>query len=279
MASDNTNNTVAQSTRFTLLVENVFAIDENESIAVVGNLHGKIKTGDTFYIIHPKFPAGIKASVDTLVVNGETPDAAEECRVAVKFTEVTDPAEIPKYSVISNIAPQVRLDPKLPLENPFLVGLSTEYTRLVTENEFTYTFMTALLTTRYLTPAEMELEAPGPDGRSVIKDKKINFKLLRHPNDESKLAFPVFTDMAALRMWSSLFEQSPSGEKITTVVLPFERCAQIAKSNGGMVINPFGPAAVYVSNANIDNTLELSAKVLERQKTMQALQDQQNNKK
>lgn len=257
-------------TRFTLLVENVFEVDENESIAAVGNLHGKIRKGDKFYIIHPKFPQGIEAVADTLVVDKETPDMAKDCRVAVKITTITDPDEIPKYSVLSNVAPQVKTDPSKPLENPFLVGLSTEYNRLVQDNDFTYVFMIALLTSRYVTPADMDLAEPNAEGKALVKDSKIRFRLLRHPNAEDQLALPVFTDMAALRLWKGALEPNENGERAKTLLMPFERCADIGMKNDGLVVNPFGPVAVFVSKQNIVNTLALGKQAVERQKALEA---------
>lgn len=273
-ASDNKANpdsTVAGSTRFTLVVENVFTVDENESIAAVGNLHGKITQGDKFWIIHPKFPNGIEAEADTLVVDKETPETAENCRVAIKLTAVTNPGDIPKYAVISNIAPQTQPDPSKPIENPFLIGLTCEYNRLVKDNEFTYTFMVALLTSRYVTPADMELEEPDTEtGRVMLKGSKISFKLLRHPSDETQLVLPIFTDMAALRLWNNAFDNA-DGDKLKTVLMPFERCAEIGTKNGGIVVNPFGPAPVFIGNQNIENTIKLGRQALERQKTLEAL--------
>ena len=270
MASENTNTNETAATRFTLVVENVFSVDENVSIAAVGNLHGKINKGDRFYIIHPGFPAGITASAETLVVDQETPDSAEECRLAIKITDISDPKRIPKYSVISNIAPQVRADPSKPLENPYLVGLSMEYNRLVKDNEFTYAFMVALLTSRYVTPAEMQLEEPDENGKVQLKDAKISFRLLRNPANKEQLALPVFTDNSALRLWKGALEPNANGEKPKTVIFPFERCAEVGKQNGGIVVNPFGPAPVLISNQNIENTLKLGKQIVERMGSAQA---------
>lgn len=265
----------SKRTRFTLVVENVFTVDENESIAVVGNLHGRINKGDKFYLIHPKFPTGIVASAETLVVDKETPDFAENCRVAIKMTDIKDPAEIPKFSVVSNVAPQVRPDPSKPLENPFLVGLTCEYNRLVKDNEFTYTFMAGLLTSRYITPADMELEAPDAEGKTTVKNSKISFKLLRNPNDPNTLALPIFTDMAALRLWKGALDGTPEGEKPKTLLMPFERCAEIGLRNSGVVVNPFGPAPVLVSTTNIQNTLNLGKQAIAKHKE---LEEQQGKK-
>lgn len=257
-------------TRFTLLVENVFEVDENESIAAVGNLHGRIYKGDKFYIIHPKFPQGIEAEADTLVVDKETPSFAQDCRVAIKITSITNPDDIPKYAVLSNVAPQVQTDPSKPLENPFLVGLSTEYNRLVQDNDFTYLFMIALLTSRYVTPADMDLAEPNAEGKALVKDSKIRFRLLRHPNAEKQLALPVFTDMSALRLWKGALEPGENGERPKTLLMPFERCADIGMKNDGLVVNPFGPVAVFVSKQNIVNTLSLGKQAVERQKAIEA---------
>ena len=264
----------AKPTRFTLVVENVFVVDENESIAAVGNLHGKLNAGDKFWIIHPKFPQGILATAETLVVGEETPETAENCRLAIKMTEVTDPGDIPRFAVISNIQPQMQPERNTPVENPFLIGLTCEYNRLVKDNEFTYTFMVALLTARYITPADMQIDTPDPEtGKVRLKDSKISFKLLHHPNDDKQLVLPIFTDMAALSLWKAALETDENGEKPKTVLMPFDRCADIGTKNGGLVVNPFGPAPVFVSNQNIENTLKMGQQAVERQKTLDALNE------
>ncbi len=263
----------SQTPRFSLVAENIFEVDKDESIAIAGNIHGKISIGDEFFIIHPKFREPLTAKVYMLVVNKETCDSASECRVAIKILTKMPPEEIPKYAVISNIAPQIVNDPSKPVENPFLLGLTTEYNRLVNESEFTFAFMVALLTSRYITPTDMELSAPLDDGRVAIKDSKVNFKLLRHPNNENLLVLPLFTDKSALSLWKDALTQKDSNGKAKVLIMPFERFAQVGLKSGGIVINPFGPAPVYVSKGNIANTLELGKKTLARQQEAERRSD------
>ncbi len=259
----------ARPTRYTFVVENVFEVDANESIAAVGNIHGKINVGDTFFIIHPKFPEPLTAKADALVVGNETKDSAENCRLAIRITDITDPNVIPKYSVISNIEPQTAPEPNRPIENPLLVGLTCEYNHLVKENEFTYTFMVALLTSNYITPAEMQLDAPDRStGKVKLRDPKVSFRLLHHPNDQSLLVLPIFTDIAALGLWTSALKENEKGEKPKTVLMPFQRCADIGMKNSGVVVNPFGPFPVFVSNQNLQNTLMLRQQALKRKEEM-----------
>lgn len=268
--TETNDSTIPVTTRFTLVAENIFTVDEGESIAMAGNLHGKINKGDKFFIVHPKFPAGILAEADTLVVGEETPDTAENCRVAVKIKTNTGADFFPKYTVLSNIAPQVRVTPNVPLENPYLIAMTMEYERLVKDNEFTYSFMAALLTSRYITPVDMELTEPDEAGKTQIKDSKVKFKLLRHPNNSDLLCMPVFTDTAALKLWKGILEPTPEGERAKTMLLAFEQCADIGKKNGGLVLNPFGPTAVYISNANLENTLQLGKIAVEKQREIEA---------
>lgn len=267
MANENVNETNNETTnapaptRYTLMVENTFAIEENKSIACTGNLHGKIKKGDTFLFIHPKFPMGLEATVDALVVDNETKDEAENCRVAVMTSSVNDPAEIPKYTVISNVRPQPKPQPNVPVENPYLVGLTTEYSRLISDSEFAFSFMAALLTSMLITPAEVA--QPKVSEETGKTEQKISFKLLPHPDNKELHVLPLFTDVAAMHMWEGLFKD---GKPIMpTIALPFEKSSEVALANGGIVINPFGPVAVYVSNTNVQNTLNLKQQITKKQ--------------
>lgn len=271
--TETTDSSVPITTRFTLVAENIFTVDEGESIAMAGNLHGKINKGDKFFLIHPKFPAGIIAEADILVVGEETPDTAENCRVAVKIKTNTAADFFPKYTVLSNIAPQVRVAPNVPLENPYLISMTMEYDRLVKDNEFTYSFMVALLTSRYITPVDMEFTEPYEDGKTHIKDSKVKFKLLHHPNDNDLLCMPVFTDTAALKLWKGILDPTPEGDRAKTMLLAFEQCADIGKKNGGIVINPFGPTAVFISKTNLENTLQLGKQAVAKQKEIEENQN------
>lgn len=258
-------NTQRAVSRFTLMIENSFTVDKDESIACVGVLHGTIHKGDVFLILHPMYPAGIRATADALVVDGDTKDEATDCRVAVMTTAVQDPEKIMKFSVITNIIPTIKPEQGKPAENPFVIGLSMEYNRFVKDNDFTYTFMVALLTANLLTPAQVG--QPTVSEETGKTETKVSFKLIKHPNDENLLVLPLFTDMIALRLWQPLFEDKENPP--TVLALPFQRSAEIGLANGGIVLNPFGPNAVFVSNPNIESTKRLGAAALKRHQEQQ----------
>lgn len=261
----------SEKRRFTLLVEDAFQLKDNQGVVVGGNVHGVVKDHDKVYILHPILGELVQAEIDGIE---EGPmnmvNTAENTRVGLKFTSIKDRNKIPKYSVVTNIRPISKLTKEEPdAESPFLLGLCSEYDRLIQNGAFQSIFTFAVFSSRYITPVkvEVDMERTTEDRAVIKKDSKISFKLIRKPDDESILALPVFTDSTELRKWKQAYIDN---EQPQNFFMTFEQCADIGLKNGGFVINPFSEFPVFVSNDNIKHVLkvkaDLDSKIAEEQK-------------
>lgn len=247
-----------KTTRFTMVVDCIKELEDGKGVIVGGNVHGTINVHDKIFILHPAFRESQIIQIDAIELlekdnlgNGEQVEYLSDCRAGLTLYSVTEKDKAPKYSVVTNIIPQLAPNPKKPLDNPFLLGLTYEYNRLISDRVFADLFTFTVFSTGYLTPVELEQQPIAEENGAmrIPKNSKVGFKLLQHPEDKDTKVLAVFTDFAALGRWKVLFE---NGANPNSIVLGFDQCADIALKNGGYVINPFGPAPVFVSKHNIE---------------------------
>ncbi len=259
-----------QTTRFTLVIDCIKELDNNEGVIVGGNLHGTINTGDKVFILHPMFKESKVISVDEIellegesIGEGEKVDFVTDKRVGLKLSAVTEKEKAPKYSVVTNIIPQLAIHPTKPLDNPFLLGLTYEYHRLINDRMFADLFTFTVFSTGYLTPVELEKKPLATENGAmrIPPNTKVGFKLLTNPEDKDEKMLAVFTDFAALGRWKSLFE---GGKTPNSIVLNFDKCAEIGLAHSGYIINPFGPAPVFVAKNNIEYAKHMKAEMDKR---------------
>ncbi len=245
--------------RFTILIEDVFKMKDDKGLIVGGNVHGTVNVHDKVYILHPVLPQGIEAEIDAIE---EGPmnmvETATDSRVGIRFESIKDQDAIPVYAVVTNIRPQAVPNPKYPAESPYLLGLSYEYGRLIKNTAFANIFTFAVFSGHYITPVRLEIDTEkSSEGKAVLKqNSQISFRLLPHPANDKLMALPVFTDWAALKKWDNAFKGE---DQPKTFFMSFEQCADIGLKNGGVVINAFGPAPIFVSNENIKGILQMKA--------------------
>lgn len=250
---------VVTNNRFTLVVEDTFELKDGMGIVVGGNARGKIKKNDQLYLVHPVLPTSKTVEI-TAIEAGlmNIVDEAENCKVGLRIDSIKNRNDVPRFSVLTNIAPQSTSDASKPLENPYLLGLTYEHDRFVNDPAYFRIVTFAIFSSNYLTPIKLDIDpANTVDGKIVTNAQtKIGFKLLQHPGNSELKVLPVFTDWEALSRWDKAFDGS---EKPKTLLISFDQCADIGLKNGGFVINPVGPAPLYVGNENIKKIAELKA--------------------
>ncbi|MBQ3970305.1 MAG: SseB family protein [Clostridia bacterium] len=249
----------AEEKRFTLVVENAYNAKDGKGVIIGGNLHGKLKKNDKVFVIHPVLKDMLEVTVDELE---DAPmslvDEAENTRVGIKFASIDDRNKIPKFSVVTNIQPHAKPSANNPVDNPYLLGLTREYTNLIKDKAFEQTFTFAVFSSGYVTPVKVDMDPEKTtDNKAVLKKgTKVSFKLLHHPNDDNILALPIFTDYIELKKWQNAYSDSETPQNF---FMSFEQCADIGLKNGGMVINPFGSSPVFVPKEVITQTLKVKA--------------------
>ncbi len=253
-------NTVSQGiacNRCTLMVEDAFEVKEKDGVVAMGIIHGEINVGDSVYLYHHTKDVCKAKVVDIEVGKGEHAKSACNQTVALKLGGFTTRNEVPKYAVISGIAPQKDVDVSQAVENPMLLGLSAEYGRFARDEQYLNTLIYAVAHAHFITPIKMDNQPEdNGDGTSTFtSDTTISFMGVSHPQMPGVNVLPLFTDWKALSMWENVFEK---GEKKNTMILRFPDVVTITGSSySGTVINPFGPVPVFMPSELIEHITTL----------------------
>lgn len=242
--------TVDAGRRFSVIIEGITTMLDGNGSIITGQLFGKIVKGDKVYVYMATAKAiecEVQAVEATIDGRSAIVDEAEDTTVSLQLT-LPDDANIKKYAIISNIAPQEKLDPRVSIENPALAGIINGMTAHGTDNTFHATVAYWASHARFITPIKMDQEPQiNENGMAVIpKDTKIGFYMLKSavkltgtPEDKDSMVLPLFTDWTALRRWEGL---AKDGQKIHTQVLTFQDVYAMIKRGdvyAGIAINPF----------------------------------------
>ena len=237
---------------------------EGDLFRFKGNLHGKLNKGDTVYVYHPNGTA-LEAEIKDIHIEDEIEDEqlidmvkGVVVRIGVEFVsdvegEASAEAVAPFYSVISNVKPPVKGDPKAPVENPFLLGLSLEYPNYMKDKEYMRLIIKSFAEGRFIVPihpAKQEEEGKKP----IIK-----LITIKKSPDAPDVLVPLFTDIAALASWKELIEKEG---KPSVAILPFKELAKLtAKDGPDFVVNASGPLAINLPRNVVDNIAGLVTNV------------------
>lgn len=235
-----------ERSRFSLLVEEAVEVQHLQGIMVMGTIHGKIKEGDTVYVYQSSKPP-MELKVLALETGPRvTAEMAKNQKVGVCLN-VEDTGLISRYSVLSSVSPrEVLAGGKAAVENPRLLGLTMEYQRLHENKEYFNLLLYELCYARFAAPFYMDQPPiPSEDGSvRFAPGAKVGIPSLKKSGDESKSVFPVFTDLGAMWNWKDAFHAEQPRQ---TVILRLADVISFAsQGHDGIVINAFGPVAVYL---------------------------------
>ncbi len=236
--------------RFSVIIEGITTMLDGNGSIVTGQLFGKIAKGDKVYV-YMATVAPIECEVQAVeaTIEGRSVivDEAEDTTVSLQLT-LPDDANIKKYAVVSNVAPQPNLDPRVSVENAALAGIINGMSAHADDNTFHATVAYWASHARFITPIKMDVEPEiNENGVATIKkDTKIGFYMLKSsvrltgtPEGKDSMVLPLFTDWTALRRWEGL---AKNGDKIHTQVVSFQDVYAMLKRGdayAGIAINPF----------------------------------------
>lgn len=238
--------TVNDNHRFTLVVDDTFQLLDNKGIVVTGKVHGKVKVGDAVYIFRPGGNVMLTQVHSMEIGLGTAASEAENQRVAIRLTDIKDKKEIAKFSVLTSIRPQTVVDVNTAVENPYLLGLSMEYSQYYQNNEYFNLLIYEICHAHFIVPMYLNKEPEKQaDGTAVFREgARMQFISIDHPEDETKRVFPVFTDWSALGNWKNVFDKAHPPK---TLICRFPDAVTISKNfHGEIVVNPYGPVPVYL---------------------------------
>ena len=232
--------------RFTLVVDDTFQLLDNKGIVVAGKVHGKIKAGDAVYIFQPGGRVMLTQAHSMEIGLGTPASEAENQHVAIRLTDIKDKKEIAKFSVLTSIRPQTVVDVDTAAENPYLLGLSMDYSQYYQNNEYFNLLIYEICHAHFIVPMYLDKEPEKQaDGTAVFREgAHMQFISINHPEDKTKQVFPVFTDWLALGKWKNVFDKAHPPK---TLICRFPDAVAISKNfHGGIVVNPYGPVPVYL---------------------------------
>ncbi|MCR5617784.1 MAG: enhanced serine sensitivity protein SseB [Clostridiales bacterium] len=208
--------------RFTMLIKEITTY--GSQVGLKGIPYGEYSDSDDLYIRKSNMPV-IKLKP---LFSNQIGDLLE---IMVEGELIPDNAG---FSVITNVEPQVAIQPGRPVENPFLLGLSREYRANYRSVEFTNEFCYTLVHSNFVVPAISD--SIGNTEGKIPKQSKVGFPMLSVPKDNKKV-LPAFTDWGAFNKWTDYFKKNNPAK---VLVLKFDDIAKIStESADGFVINPF----------------------------------------
>lgn len=233
--------------RFTMLAENVILLEDGQGIQVTGVIYGNLQLDDMVYFILPNNMI-MYSRVDGIEIGeGQSASKAENQGAVLYFKDIKDVNCVPKYTVLTSIHPQDRTEEQDAIENPHLLGLSRDFHRLSGDSEYFNIFIYVLCHAHFLVPVKT------PEGVDKEMEGQLQFPSLKDPKNPNKALFPIFTDWLALVGWQALFEDSKPPK---AVMLRFPDAVNICKGNG-MILNPFGPTAIMISDKLIEQIVNV----------------------
>ena len=236
--------------RFTLLVEDLSVLPEEQGIVVGGILYGSVQVGDEIFIIHPMGNI-LTSTVDGIEVGpGQTSNLAENQKITMLLKGIKDAVQIPKYTVLTSIKPQTTIDTRVAVENPQLLGMSMDYPRLCKDNAYINLLIYVLCHAHYVVPASVDKEPVnnGDGTANIQQDTRMRFPSLQNPADKSKNVFTIFTEWPSLANWKNLFDETHPPKSI---IMRFPDVVAVSKGSG-VVINAFGPTPVLLTEQMIE---------------------------
>lgn len=224
---------------YTLAIEDTFAIKTGGCVVVGMVDGGTMRTGDKVFVISRG------GQVLTTQVGGmeaarrSIEEAPSGSSVGILLPDL-EKMQLNPGDVISNVAPQQRVDVNQPVFNPRLKGLlaaarvkrTQEYIKDITNLIFEEIATQA----HFLSVVELSQEPVANEDGTAIFQKDSMMRMPMISTQDNKHFYPVFTDWGEIRKWTNC----PSNK---TMILAFDDYAEMIVKDGkieGIAINPFG---------------------------------------
>ena len=245
--------------RYTMVAEQVLQFKSDEAV-ITGMLQGRVEKSYPVFVYFPGKPmaAAIVTRIET--APGVTGKFAENQHCSLTIHNPQGLRDIDKYSVISDIRTPSKLNPKIPIENPYLLGLTNVYEANMKDNAFMGLFIFALTHSVFVVPVAVDDGSVHEDAQGH-KSANIRLHFIANKDHPENKTLPIFTDLASLVLWKGVVDPKNPPK---TMVLRFQDAADIATRDfNGLALNAFGPKPLFISNKFIDKIRSLDAYVRE----------------
>lgn len=229
--------------RYSLLVEDFFESSRMQGVMVIGNLHGRVKEGDTLYLYHPQKPIKEVHILGIELGPREVVETAKNQQVGLCL-DLESVEDVARYAVLSSVRPVPRQLAGRLIENPRMFGLMMEYDRLYSNSVYMDELLFELCYSTFVVPFYMEKPpVPQPDGKLAFEEGTfVGFRPIKKAGDGNQMVFPAFTDEVAIAAWKDAYSEGQP-RQVATMQLP-HLIEYVGTTNEGLVINPFGPVPV-----------------------------------
>lgn len=237
--------------RFCLLAEDIFESSRMQGVMVIGNIHGRVRVGDTMYLYQQDQPVKEVCVTGMELGPRDVVETAKDCQVGLCLN-LEHAEEVSRFAVLSSVKPLEGALKERVIENQRLFGLMMEYSRLYTNSLYMDALLYELCYAKFVVPLYMDRPpVPQADGRMAFDEEAyVGFRPLKKADDDSQLVFPAFTDELATMSWKEAF-QKDQPKRFATMQLP-HLMQYVRNGHAGLVINPFGPVPVYFPKELLD---------------------------
>lgn len=242
--------------RYCLMVEDVVESSRMQGIMVIGNIHGRVRVGDTMYLYQPDRPVKEVSVLSMELGPRDVVETAKDCQIGLCLN-LEDVEEVSRFAVLSSIKPLGGMAAERVIENARLFGLMMEYERWYTNSVYMDALLYELCYAKFILPLYMDRPPmPQEDGTLAFgSDAQVGFRSLRKADEENSMVFPAFTDEVAAMAWKDAFSEGQP-KRFATMRLP-HLIEYVRQGHAGLTINPFGPVPVYFPKELLD-TVEQS---------------------
>ena len=230
--------------RYCLMVEDMFESSRTQGVMVIGNVHGRVRVGDTMYLYQMNQPVKEVSVLSMELGPRDIVDTAKDCQVGLCLN-LEHVEEVSRFAVLSSIKPLAGMAAERVIENACLFGLMMEYERWYTNSTYMDTLLYELCHAKFILPLYMDRPPmPQEDGTLAFgKDAQVGFRSLRKADAENVMVFPAFTDEIAAMAWKDAFSEGQP-KRFATMRLP-HLIDYVRQGHAGLTVNPFGPVPVY----------------------------------
>ena len=228
-----------------------------------GYVQGKILVNDSVWVNAALWNTSepVAAKIERIWVNDKETHSAKEQKARIL---VDCSIRLPDYTVLSSHHPKYQTQPEVIAENPRLSGMIASYKDCFLDGDYDSLLNYDLVHGKYLVAASVNDKRPsGTDMMDPIADRaSVSFYSVSMKANMEDPVLPVFTDWDALGRYGYAVEDPSSA----VFLMEYEKCIEVMRQGyAGIVIDPFGPSAFYLTKEFAESLLRMKAKEKEKQ--------------
>lgn len=231
------------------------AVSVREKNIIAGHVLGEVHRYDRVYIYRPDGKS-VTGMVSRIRSGGRSVRRCRDCDAEMK---ISCREAVPVYSTVSDVEQFFTASSVNNAEGPQMVGYIDAYAANYRNASFIRILNAAAVRLRYLVPAKKAPDAQSsadlPD--TLVESLQVQFPSVMTKNLPDERVLPVFTDWTAFSRYGEMMQE----EDAVSMVMNLRECNKIVEQGyAGVVINPFGPQAFFLSKEYLKEILNIEVK-------------------